>query len=145
TLRDGDALLARIQTALARQGDEEAGRWLAEHAQPGADSERTRARGCPDEGDDDDLRIAALNGLLQMDAANAVPILKRVLARRDACSAGMRRKAVFLLSHTRTAPAPPKRRASRRSSGSASARRPRTRRSCAPCTRSSRSPTSRRR
>src|SRR5438445_6759406 len=30
TLRDGDALLARIQTALAKQGDEEAGRWLAE-------------------------------------------------------------------------------------------------------------------
>src|SRR5207247_316565 len=41
-------------------------------------------------------------GLLQMDAANAVPILKRVLARRDACSAGMRRKAVFLLSQKRT-------------------------------------------
>jgi len=102
TLRDGDALLARIQTALAKQGDEEAGRWLAEHAQPSPDSERTRARGCPDEGDDDDLRIAALNGLLQMDAANAVPILKRVLARRDACSAGMRRKAVFLLSQKRT-------------------------------------------
>src|SRR3989475_3735470 len=38
----------------------------------------------------------------QMDAANAVPILKRVLARRDACSAGMRRKAVFLLSQKRT-------------------------------------------
>ncbi len=37
-----------------------------------------------------------------MDAANAVPILKRVLARRDACSAGMRRKAVFLLSQKRT-------------------------------------------
>jgi HEAT repeat protein len=33
-----------------------------------------------------------------MDASNAVPILKKVLARRDACSAGLRRKAVFLLS-----------------------------------------------
>src|SRR5438094_679569 len=60
------------------------------------------ARRAFNRGDDDDLRIAALNGLLQMDAANAVPILKRVLARRDACSAGMRRKAVFLLSQKRT-------------------------------------------
>src|SRR5437870_10039746 len=44
------------------------------------------------------MRVAALNGLLQMDASNAVPILKKVLARRDACSAGLRRKAVFLVS-----------------------------------------------
>jgi len=48
------------------------------------------------------MRVAALNGLLQMDATNAVPILKKVLARRDACSAGLRRKAVFLLSQKHT-------------------------------------------
>ena len=94
TLRDAAALFARIQTALAKQGDEEAGRWLTQHAQP----DTTRAQSCPTEDDDEDMRIAALNGLLQMDAANAVPILKKVLARRDACSAGLRRKAVFLVS-----------------------------------------------
>src|SRR6266704_2706901 len=57
--------------------------------------------GCPGADDDDDMRIAALNGLLQMDAGNAVPILKKVLARRDACSAGLRRKAVFIVSQKR--------------------------------------------
>jgi HEAT repeat protein len=37
-----------------------------------------------------------------MDADRAVPILKQVLAKRDACSAGLRRKAVFLLSQKNT-------------------------------------------
>jgi len=115
TLRDGDALLARIQGALAQQGDEEAGRWLAEHAQPAQPAQPTQpaqpaqpatpvdTHGCPDEDDDDNVRIAALNGLLQMDATNALPILKKVLARRDACSAGLRRKAVFIVSQKRGA------------------------------------------
>ncbi len=93
TLRDGYALLARIQTALAKQGDSEAAAWLTEHAQP-----VEPARGCPDEDDEDDVRVAALNGLLQMDATNALPILKKVLAKRDGCSAGLRRKAVFIVS-----------------------------------------------
>ena len=98
TLRDAAALFARIQTALAKEGDEEARRWLIKNAQP----DSTRAQSCPSEDDDDDMRVAALNGLLQMDAGNAVPILKKVLARRDACSAGLRRKAVFLLSQKHT-------------------------------------------
>ena len=53
---------------------------------------------CPDEDDEDDERIAALNALLQMDSDRALPILEKVLARRDACSVGLRRKAVFLVS-----------------------------------------------
>ncbi|HZI21106.1 MAG TPA: HEAT repeat domain-containing protein [Gemmatimonadales bacterium] len=100
TLRDAAALLARVQTALARQGDEDAARWVRNHAQP---ADTTRAASCPTEDDEDDMRVAALNGLLQMDAANALPILKKVLARRDACSAGLRRKAVFLVSQKRSA------------------------------------------
>src|SRR4029079_2463132 len=58
---------------------------------------------CPDEDDENDDRIAALNALLQMDGDRALPILKKVLERRDACSAGLRRKAVFLVSQKRTA------------------------------------------
>ena len=58
--------------------------------------------GCPNENDEDDERVAALNALLQMDADRAVPILTKVLERRDACSVGLRRKAVFLLSQKRT-------------------------------------------
>ena len=101
TLRDGDALLARVQAALAKQGDAEAAEWIRRHAQPAADTGGTRGGSCPGEDDDDDLRIAALNGLLQMDATNALPILKKVLAKRDACSAGLRRKAVFIVSQKR--------------------------------------------
>src|SRR5439155_353139 len=102
-LRDGDALLARIQTALAKQGDEEAHRWVSAHAEPPAGTDSTRTKGCLSDDDDDDMRVAALNGLLQMDAANALPILRKVLARRDACSTVLRRKAVFLVSQKRTA------------------------------------------
>jgi HEAT repeat protein len=60
-------------------------------------------RNCsPDADEDSDDRIAALNALLQMDADRAMPILQKVLARRDACSVALRRKAVFLVSQKRT-------------------------------------------
>ena len=89
TRGDADALRARISGALASAGDPEEG----ERVMAGA----TQAAGsCPDE--DDDERIAALNALLQMDADRAVPILEKVLARRDECSVALRRKAVFLLA-----------------------------------------------
>lgn len=44
------------------------------------------------------MKVAALNALLQMDAARARPVLQRVLARRDAGSVCLRRKAVFLVA-----------------------------------------------
>src|SRR5256714_12549338 len=103
TLRDGDALLARVQGALAKQGDGAAAEWIRRHAQPTVDTGRTPRGSCPAEDDDDDLRIAALNGLLQMDATSALPILRKVLAKRDGCSAGLRRKAVFIVSQKRGA------------------------------------------
>jgi HEAT repeat protein len=53
---------------------------------------------CRGRGGDDDERLAALNALLQMDADQAMPLLRRVLARRDACSESLRAKAVFLVS-----------------------------------------------
>jgi hypothetical protein len=55
---------------------------------------------CPDE--EDDARVAALNALLNMDAERAQPVLEKVMARRDAGSACLRRKAVFLVSQRRT-------------------------------------------
>ncbi len=57
---------------------------------------RGRTPGCADE--DNELRLAALNALLQMDSERALPILKQVLERRDTCSVELRRKAVFLVS-----------------------------------------------
>jgi HEAT repeat protein len=65
-------------------------------------ADRRRMSGCPAEDDDDDERIAALNALIQMDADRAMPILKKVLERRDTCAAGLRRKAVFLVSQKHT-------------------------------------------
>jgi HEAT repeat protein len=47
---------------------------------------------------DDDMKVAALNALQQMDAARARPVLQRVLARRDTSSVCLRRKAVFLVA-----------------------------------------------
>jgi HEAT repeat protein len=59
---------------------------------------------CSNEDDEDsDMRIAALNALLQMDSDRAMPILKQVLARRDPCSEVLRRKAVFLVAQKQTA------------------------------------------
>lgn len=56
---------------------------------------------CADE--EDDVQVAALNGLMQMDPAKATPILQKVLARRDSGSACLRRKAVFLVAQQQTA------------------------------------------
>jgi len=47
-------------------------------------------------------QIEAINALLQMNGEQALPILKRVLERRDRCSEVLRRKAVFLVSQKRT-------------------------------------------
>jgi TolA-binding protein len=123
TRGEAETLYARIQGELARQGDQDAAEWVRRHADaivpptppmpptpptastpPGPPTASTRARvaGCPPDDDDDDPRIAALNALLQMDPDAAVPILKRVLARRDACSVTLRRKAVFIISQKRT-------------------------------------------
>jgi HEAT repeat protein len=88
---DAATLRTRICTALARQGDAACAERIAVQAE-------SAAAPCPSDDDDNDVRIAALNGLLQMDADRAVPILRKVLARRDACSVGLRRKALFLVS-----------------------------------------------
>ncbi|MBW8769170.1 MAG: HEAT repeat domain-containing protein [Gemmatimonadetes bacterium] len=96
TRGDADALSVRIKGALARQGDDRSAEDIARVAK-GASEPCSRSGN-----DDDDERMAALNALLQMNAERAVPVLKQVLAKRDACSAGLREKAVFLLSQKRT-------------------------------------------
>jgi HEAT repeat protein len=85
--RDAEELAARIQAALAERGDSEAAERVYRAAQ----------EPCEGEGE---IRIAALNALLQMNSEQALPIIERVLANRsdDACTVEMRRKAVFLLS-----------------------------------------------
>lgn len=123
---DATTLRTRVCGELARQGDEgcaaevstsiadieksgraadKANREAEKAARDAARSSRgtssrtsTSTSSCPNEDDDDDERVAALNALLQMDAERALPILTKVLERRDPCSAALRRKAVFLVS-----------------------------------------------
>ena len=97
---DGAVLLTRVCGELAKRGDEACAADIERTAQK--DPPVQTGKSCPDEDDENDDRIAALNALLQMDADRAMPILQKVLARRDACSAGLRRKAVFLVSQKRT-------------------------------------------
>src|SRR3989475_1587128 len=125
TSRDARVLLRRVQGELARRGDSDAAEDISREAESAAPAIATtpgtppiatapvgpttviaapvrpgRGGSCDD--DDDDMRIAALNAVLQMDPDRAVPLLKTVLARRDAGSTCLRRKAVFLLSQKRT-------------------------------------------
>ena len=94
TAADGKELAIRIRGALAQQGDVES----AEAVQRAA----TRNRPCVRDDNDSEIRVAAMNALLQMDAEGAIPIIKQVLAKRDECSIALREKAVFLLSQKRT-------------------------------------------
>jgi HEAT repeat protein len=122
TRGDAAALERRIQGELARRGDPDAAAAISTAARlvaappvppapptppatPAPPSPPTRVRSQPAAGshsdcpeDDDDIKVAALNALQQMDAERAGPVLKKVLARRDAESACLRRKAVFLLA-----------------------------------------------
>lgn len=127
SVKNGDSrsLLVRLQGTLARNGDAAAAAEITARAGgmgadsggsgavgsvgaggSGSNSSRGRSRasrrgddtpaGCKSEDDDD--RVEALNALLQMGSDDALPILKKVLARRDTCSEVLRRKAVFLVS-----------------------------------------------
>jgi HEAT repeat protein len=97
---DGAVLFTRVCGELAKRGDEACASDIEKTAQK--DPPAQGGKSCPDEDDENDDRIAALNALMQMDADRAMPILKKVLERRDPCSAGLRRKAVFLVSQKRT-------------------------------------------
>lgn len=90
TRGDADALAVRIRGVLARGGDADAAQRVYEVAGATID--------CPDE--ESDVRIAAINALMEMDAERALPVLEKVLARRDECSATLRRKAVFIVAES---------------------------------------------
>jgi TolA-binding protein len=95
TRGDADALAIRVKGELARRGDSRAAEDVTQRG-------RTVAQQPCARGDDDDERAEAMNALLQMNAERAMPILKAVLAKKDECSAGLREKAVFLVSQKRT-------------------------------------------
>ncbi len=124
TRSDADELATRIRGDLARGGDETsaadiariAGRAGAPPVPPtpaiagtpptapmppiaGSGHRKGSRDRCDNE---DETQAAALNALLSMDADRAVPILKKVLARRDEGSVCLRRKAVFMVSQHET-------------------------------------------
>lgn len=124
TRSDSKTLRVRILQELAQRGDAEAAaeiRVLADVAAtpptpptpptPVAAPRPPRAPRAPLPGerstgechsdDDDNVKMMALNALLQMDAERAIPILKSVLAKRDTGSVCLRRRAVFLVSQKR--------------------------------------------
>ncbi len=148
TRGDADALAARINGELAREGDSDAAESIAAQAHAIAEAaanidvgriaEEARQAGmeaaragmevasaamaatagamrhvgrageeplpqeCAAQRDKIDMQVAALNALLQMDADQAMPVLRDVLKRRDVCSAQLRRQAVFLISQKRS-------------------------------------------
>jgi HEAT repeat protein len=83
------ALYNRVNGALAQRGDAE--------AKAEVEKAVTQAGNAACDREDIDVRSEALNALSQMDAATALPALKRVLERKDDCSAQLRRSAVFML------------------------------------------------
>ena len=118
TRGDADALATRIRGALARQGDPNAAESLVATANSatsvgsGYSSSATSSSGgagssagssnSDDCNDDDDVKVAALNAVMQMDAERAMPLLTRVLARRDPGSLCLRRKAVFMVAQQKS-------------------------------------------
>jgi HEAT repeat protein len=105
-LADAKTLRTRVCGELAQRGDAACAAEITSIADPDARTARgtrptnrsqaTQSTTCAD--DDDDERVVALNALLQMDSDRALPILKKVLERRDQCAYVLRRKAVFLVS-----------------------------------------------
>ncbi len=99
TAGDAEALATRIRGELARQGDASAAQDIMREATVAGEGRRGERQDCDE---DSDVKLAALNAVLQMDAERAMPLLTRVLARRDPGSVCLRRKAVFLVAQKRT-------------------------------------------
>lgn len=94
TRGDAAALNARIEGMLGRRGDVFAAQALRGRA------ERAASDSCP--AAEEDERVAALNAVAQMDAERAMPILQRVLARRELCTQQLRRTAVWLVARQKS-------------------------------------------
>ena len=90
------SLLTRVNGLLARGGNADAGEDITR------ESRKAATQQCPDD-NEDDVRIQAINAVLQMNSEQAMPILKQVMNKKDACSAKLREKAVFIISQKRGA------------------------------------------
>ena len=87
------ALRGQIRAAQANLGDAAAASDIASESKG-----LRQGRGCSGSKADEEMRLAALDGLMSMNATDAVPILKDVLKQRDECRVELRKKAVWLIS-----------------------------------------------
>lgn len=85
TYADARELYVRVESQLAQQGDARAAAAISQQATDPC-------------GPGQEVRVAALNALLNMNPERALPILKQVLQDKDACSAELREQAVFLIA-----------------------------------------------
>ena len=89
TLADARELRVRVESQLAQQGDAQAAQAITQQAQEAC-------------GPEQEMRLAALNALMNMNPERAMPLLQEVLRDRDACSAELRQHAVFLIAQQMT-------------------------------------------
>ena len=68
---------------------------LAAATSAGAQSEQA----CP--AGSDDIRVAALSGLAQLETDQVLPVMKKILERRDVCSVSLRRQVLGFLYRSR--------------------------------------------
>jgi HEAT repeat protein len=102
TQLEAGTLRSTIRSAQAGLGNAKAAGDVARDAKAVA-----QQRACPASTVDDQMRMAALDGLMTMNSADAIPILQDVLKQRDPCRVELRKKAVFLISQKRGAEVAP--------------------------------------
>ena len=95
SIADARDLRMRIRSAQATLGDSKAASDITKQTM-----ELAQSTSCS--GADDEMRMAALQGLMSMNATDALPILKQVLAQRDPCRVGLRKQAVYMIAQRRT-------------------------------------------
>ncbi len=95
---DATDLYSQIRAAQAKLGDANAASDIAERA-----GTLRQQAACTGSRADDEMRMAALDGLLSMNSEDAVPILESVLKQRDPCKAELRKRAVFMIAQKRGA------------------------------------------
>jgi HEAT repeat protein len=91
---DSRDLRTRILTAQANLGNSTAAGEVTREA-----NKLRQSTSCS--GADDEMRMAALQGLMSMNSSDALPILKQVLAQRDPCRVALRKQAVYMIAQRR--------------------------------------------
>jgi HEAT repeat protein len=93
---DAMELYGQIRALQAKLGDAGAATDIATQA-----GKLRQTAGCTGSRADDEMRMAALDGLMSMNSQDAIPILEAVLKQRDPCRVDLRKKAVFMIAQKR--------------------------------------------